>query len=1043
MMAIVAAIICCVAGLMIFYPAFDENQQQANQTAAINVDLGLAIKQSIAEATELVEKGRFEEAEKIALVGLQQSPGDPDLLLLAARAAGELQKIEAAIEYCDRVSTVAGPQSEIAAWVPCELLFRNKHFQIAEERTKMFLERYPNRADARQRLVYLLNLSGRNFEASPHLLYLIQQRQFGIEALLFLSDVEKVVDYSDQLNPELIIGTDSPNNKAPIETATDLHIDDSIRLLGLAKISLANGRYAEAEKLLDKLLVINPGSVEGNATLGELYYETGRFDELDEWEKALSGPSLNYPATWLVKGLAARDTGQPEWAVRYFWEAIRRAPTNRRILFALGRELDLIGKGEEAKRILALHQDISEYVRTCERMYRRKPELNDMMEAARFCDRTGRLWEAWGWTQIAGSQIAESISPGGGEVAELATNLLSRLQASVQASGTGQTAEPGQVVLDDHPATMLNINSIEYPARERFALNGGALNGGALDRPNLVTRAEQTSEIRFVDDAARTNFLFAYFDAADPLTEGKRIYEFGGGGVGAIDIDRDGFVDVYLTQGCSWPPGSGNDAHQNSLKRNLNGESFLEIAEIAGVHDRGFGQGVAIGDINGDGFSDIYVANIGANRLFLNSGDGTFLESTEQAIKEDEKWTTSCLIADLNGDGNPDIYDVNYLQGENIFDRICVWEGQRRRICGPATFQPAQDRMLIGSGGAEFDDVTESSGIKLPGGTGLGIIAGDLQGSGNIDLFVANDQHKNFYLSLEKGSEPNAPKFADKAVISGLAFDANGLAQACMGVAAGDADGNGLTDLFITNFYRESNTLYTQESAGYFTDVARTAGLKEPSYEMLGFGTQFLDLELDGHLDLVLTNGHLDDFTYLKQPYEMPPQVYRNSGNGTFQLLSGGALGEFFLGLYRGRSLARLDWNRDGAEDFIVAHLDRPTSLLTNRSERRGRSITLELVGVESSRDAVGASVSLTVGDRRLTRSVFAGDGYQASNERILVFGLGDKIGDQVGGQKIASEVVVRWPSGHQQRIESPLMADGRYLVIEDGRVVRLFSVEQ
>lgn len=998
--AVILAMIFGVAcSLWSFLSGSNDFSLQDESDQAISSLEATSIEDLIARSTQFIEEKNYKAAVPLIERCLKIAPANPDMLLLAGRAAGELGKIDEAIMYCDRVPHNIEPHAEIAAWVPCELLFQAGRYSTAEVRMGAFLKRYPYRSDSRMRLIYVFNLSGRNFEAVPHLLFLVQNQQFGIEALLFLSDLEKVIDYSEQLNR----ATDSS-----FSTSGDQA--DLVSLLGLARLALANRQFETAEKLLRQVFEFDDSSVESFAMLGELYYETGQIAKLDSWELRLNDHFLTHPQIWFVRGLAARDSGQSEWAVKYFWEAIRRNPTSRRSLFALGQALESIGKTEEAEQIRSLHQSTSDYIRLCEGMFGRKPKLDEMIQASRLCIRNGRLWEAWGWAHLA------CFLDQNGTVAQ---ELRIKLQPQLDSLGRNQIAA------DQHPAMMVDIGSIDYPKRSSFSSAETR-----IQVANEGLNQSQESSIQFSNDAESSNFRFQYFDAADATTEGKRIYEFGGGGVGALDMDRDGFVDVYMTQGTTWPPGSDSGTHRNSLKRNVNGRSFIEVSELASVDDRGFGQGVAIGDVNSDGFPDIYVANIGSNRMYLNQGDGTYQASFDKIVTEDNRWTTSCLLADLNGDGNPDIYDVNYLQGEDIFDRVCVWEGNRLRICGPATFQSAQDRLLMGSGGLSFRNVTQESGIVLPGGAGLGIVAGDFRGAGSIDVFVANDQQKNFYFTSDANDTSTSIKFIDRSVVMGTAFDANGLAQACMGVAVGDADGNGLADLFITNFYRESNTLYSQSDSGYFEDVSRTAGLRDASFEMLGFGTQFLDMELDGDLDLVITNGHLDDFTYLNQPYQMPLQVYRNDGNGSFQPVPNATLGSYFEGLYRGRGLARLDWNVDGVEDFIVSQLDSPAALLTNRSVNRGQSVTLELIGVRSNRDAIGSRVTVQVGGQTLSRGLYAGDGYQASNERILVFGLGE--------QAVVHDVVIQWPSGLQQRIERPLQANGRYLLVEGHEVVTL-----
>jgi hypothetical protein len=251
-----------------------------------------------------------------------------------------------------------------------------------------------------------------------------------------------------------------------------------------------------------------------------------------------------------------------------------------------------------------------------------------------------------------------------------------------------------------------------------------------------------------------------------------------------------------------------------------------------------------------------------------------------------------------------------------------------------------------------------------------------------------------------------------------------------MGVAAGDADGDGKLDLYVTNFYAEPNTLYLQGSGGMFVDATSVSGLRAPSYRMLGFGTQFIDGELDGELDLVVTNGHIEDLSYQQGPYHMPPQYFRGLGAGKFAELPPAELGEFFQGKYLGRGLARLDWNRDGREDFVVSHLGAPAALVANIAADTGHYLAVQLRGVKSARDAIGATVTIVAGGRRRTQWLTAGDGYQASNQRQLVFGLGP--------QTRVEKLLVRWPSGSRQEF-ADLAADQELILVEGSpRLTRL-----
>jgi hypothetical protein len=318
----------------------------------------------------------------------------------------------------------------------------------------------------------------------------------------------------------------------------------------------------------------------------------------------------------------------------------------------------------------------------------------------------------------------------------------------------------------------------------------------------------------------------------------------------------------------------------------------------------------------------------------------------------------------------------------------------------------------------------------LPDGKGLGIVAADFDGAGRLNLFVANDAAANFYFVNQTAAPGEDISLSNRALITGLAYSGEGLPQACMGVAADDADGDEQLDLFVTNFYDQSNTLYLRQPGDLFVDATREANLRTPSFHLLGFGTQFLDGDLDGWPDLVITNGHVLDHSHKGIPYAMRPQYMRNRGSGRFEEISASSLGAFFQREFLGRGLARLDWNRDGREDFVVSHINAPAALVTNQTVGAGHFLAVQLRGVTSNRDAIGATVRLQVAGRVLCRQLTAGDGYQASNQRQLIFGLGD--GQQIGA------LTVRWPSGIEQTFEG-LAADREILLVEGNATPILF----
>lgn len=909
----------------------------------------------------------------------EREPESVPAHLIAGEAAMKQERFEDALSHFHAIPRDGSEDSVRALLSAAEVARALGRLGAAERDYRAVLKHRPDHVNVHERLAFILDLQGRRYEATPHLYALLRHDRISYSTMIRLGTRDSAISYPDE-----------------VEKARQAGHDPARVNLAEAVAALARHEPEKAEPLLRQAIQQDPQLVEAHARLGHLLADRN-MSLVPRWQRKLPEAAESHPDIWIVRGQWCRRAGQSRAAVRCFWEAARRDPNVRIAYYQLSQLLPEPKFAETRAACATRARQLQDLAVAVNRLTLDRNDVSAMKDASKVLEQLGRYWEAYGWCGMV--LVTDPAHP---STRRRMRTLQRRLSPKLPA--TDPAADP-----------LAGVDLSKFP-RPRWPV------ASTGPKPEHAGKKSK-SRLRFVDRAAEAGLRFTYFNSHDPQKVGTRMHEFSGGGIGVIDYDRDGRPDVYLTQGCPWPPKTESTEYRDRLFRNLGNGRFEDVTEQAGLGDGWFSQGVAVGDLDGDGWPDIYLANIGRNRLYRNNGDGTFSDVSADAGLTGTQWTTSCLIADLNGDGCPDLYDVNYLKGDDLFDRLCLIEG-RRRACVPGVFPAERDRILINGRDGTFAELTGKRSAPLdPARAGLGIVAADFDGSGRLGLFVANDVVANAFLANETAKAGGELKIQEKALLAGLAFDRDGRAQACMGVAAGDVDGNGLLDLYVTNYYNEANSLYLQTAPGLFTESSRQAGLHQPSFRQLGFGTQFLDADLDGWLDLVVSNGHLDDFRYMKIPYRMPAQFFRNSGSGRFEEVAAPSLGEYFQRKLLGRSLAVLDWNRDGRPDFAVSHLESPAALVTNVSQETGHWLKLRLYGVESPRDAIGATVTLRRGKQTWTQHLTAGSGYQASNERMLLFGL--------GGETRIDRMTIKWPSGTEQ-VFNDLPADREWAVVEN-----------
>lgn len=539
-----------------------------------------------------------------------------------------------------------------------------------------------------------------------------------------------------------------------------------------------------------------------------------------------------------------------------------------------------------------------------------------------------------------------------------------------------------------------------------------------------------SAEDLLVDVTASSALKFQY----DNGMSGKMYFpEIMGAGVGVIDYDGDGLLDIYLVQGGAIGPGIGPESRKvrDRLFRNISrGKTlrFEDVTEESGIKAQGYGMGVAVGDIDNDGDSDLYVLNFGANQLWRNNGDGSFTDITAKAGVGDPRWSVSASFADIDGDGKLDLYVANYVDFSIKGNKACKGMGGGEvDYCSPSAYPPVADSLYRNLGDGRFEDISDSSGISAAPGPGLGVVAADFNRDGLVDWYVSNDGMANF-LWLNQGDG----RFLDEAVLAGVAVNADGAAEAGMGVTTADFDRNGELDLFVTHMRNESNTLYAGVGEGWFEDRSARSGLAASSMAFTGFGTRWTDLDLDGWLDLFIANGAVvrepepaqDELEF---PYAQTNQLYLHNGKSERQAAYADATEQAgpamnFRGVTRGAAFADLD--NDGDTDIVLSNINGPARILANHAGGNHHWIGAELMGTDGKPHPGSIELGLLQdADHKLIGLAHRDGSYASASDPRVVFGLGDA--------KAAQTIEVQWPDGSVERF--PDLAVDRYHSLRQG----------
>lgn len=522
---------------------------------------------------------------------------------------------------------------------------------------------------------------------------------------------------------------------------------------------------------------------------------------------------------------------------------------------------------------------------------------------------------------------------------------------------------------------------------------------GSLESTTQPPTIKEEHGFRFRDVAMEMGVDFSYQTGA----KGQLLFhEPFGGGHGWLDYDLDGRIDLYLVQGGDGTSASKTGQPNDQLLRNI-GSRFHNVTTKVLLEAREYGQGVAIADFDNDGFDDIYVTNLGQNKLFKNQGDGTFEDVSQDCDVDCSAWSTSAAWIDIDLDGNLDLYVCNYVKHDPMNSKRCLDAQGKPVVCNPISFEPEPDVFYWNDGQGSFRELTQERGLYGPNNRALGVVSADFDQDGWPDLYVANDASNNFlFRNLKNGY------FEEVAIELGCATDRRGVPQASMGLAVNDYNGDGKLDIYSTHFQSESNTLYRNLGASGFIDVTGSEGLHSPTLDKLGFGTVMQDLNQDGQMEIFVANGHIDN-SGTNPDEKMAGQLFTYQNKKWYEVSS--ISGDWFQKKFVSRGVTFTDFDLDGRIDLGITHQSASMSLL--RNESKAPSICwLKLVGITSNRNGLGSKITFETSDGQKVYEITGGGSYCSASWSLVPI--------PVDSKKNTGKINISWPSGAQQQVEIP-----------------------
>lgn len=841
--------------------------------------------------------------------------------------------------------------------------------------------------------------------AAEHYRELIRQRAFDRDLLLTFDASEKRRQENDSLAKMVQL---NPTDLRP--------------LIGAAKRSFDDAKFDDAIEQLKAIIDQHPEFMLAQGLLGRSIVTAGRYDELPSWAASLPSGVQSNSEYWMTLGDWAMHLIDPVAAATAYGKAAALDVDRYESWSRLEAALNMINAGESVidpellgsirNRTSLLNQRRQA---VAELYARSKASPESAIEIANALQSLGQSWEAEAWAAVAMAFPDLTADD---------RAFIDRSRRSIISGLSKQTAWQDASKLPDWDL---------LPALDANGLLARLTGSGAVA---LANRIEPQSSWRagprrvpvLVDQAKQRGLDFYGRTADDLAIRGIRNHEMIGCGGGVIDFNLDGWPDLYLANAGGKPP--LQDSGANALFRNLAGQ-FSNVTSFAGGADHGFSQGVAVGDINEDGFDDLIVLNYGPNHVWINQGDGTFVEQSERWLPADSQWSTSAAIADLDRDGISDLVVVNYCAGlepstEDCFNR----EANMSLACSPNHFPAEPDRFYRGDAAGRFVSVTELwQAAPAMIGRGLGVLAGPLDGRAGVSVLIANDMTDN-HLWIPSPPQPDENiSFTLKEVgaLRGVSGNASSLPQGSMGIAIADFDYDGKPDFYVTNYEHEYNTLYISGNGSLWDDETSRMGLVDETMPMVGFGTAAIDFDNNGESELIVTNGHIDQYGdgVNFSPYEQPCQIFQRNDAGRFSSISAEIKSVYFEKWHVGRALISLDANRDGRVDVMITHQTEPVSLLINETEPIGQQISFRLVATKAARNAVGAVVTLDAEQGESTGYLLSGDGFLGSHERVVRFGLGQ--------DEATVSVTVQWPGGESETWKD-LAVGQEWLLVETER---------